>query len=374
MANLSRSAVCVAGLMALGACSFLPSTGPSAGALEQEAKFASQVSLVNVSPASAHVIAASYQQAERTITQSTISKLNTGLRPVPVRMLPGDTVDVTLWTQPMLAGLSGNSNSRSSIVEKTDFGNFTVDDRGNLILPYAGRVSVMHLTIMQAEQRIAARFSKLEQFEQTQISLRITKNRRQHVIVTGAANHPLVVDWHTGGLSLSDAITEAGGYKIFQSTRGHDLATNRVLIQRGDRQFELPMKAALEADVQLNPGDVIVLQHETQVRVQCLGGGWMKDTMQSFDYTPSLAEVVASGGGLGTETAQGEAVYVLSQRQNTIYRFSWDTLAGLRASQAFPVQDGDIVYIATSPSVRFKQVANILFTAAYPIATANAVK
>jgi len=80
---------------------------------------------------------------------------------------------------------------------------------------------------------------------------------------------------------------------------------------------------------------------------------------------------VASGGGLNGQAAQGRSVFVLSADRGTIYRFAWDSLDGLRAAQAFPVENGDIVYIASAPIVRIQQVTNILFSAAYPVATAK---
>lgn len=369
-----NSAVAYAGtLFTLSACTFLPTTGPSAEAVRQEAKFAKQVHFVEVNPNIADIIATSYRHEVQIRAAHTVVELERLQKPVSVQMLPGDVVNVTLWTQPMLAGLSGNTNSQSSVINKTDLGNYTIDNAGDLVLPYAGQVPVPRMTVPEADGRIASRFAALGQFEQAQVSIAIVKNRRQHIVVTGAANHPLIVDWQTGGVTLSDAITKAGGYKIFTATKNHDLTTNEVVIQRGVQRFSLPMAAAIESNVPLYPGDVVILEHKTKVRVQCLGGGWSSNTLQSFDYTPTLSAVVAAGGGLSAATAQGKAVYVLSSDHDKIYQFPWDTLAGLQAAQSFPVENGDIVYIATSPSATFQQVVNILFDAAYPIATAHAV-
>ena len=131
------------------------------------------------------------------------------------------------------------------------------------------------------------------------------------------------------------------------------------------------MKAALESEIPLRPNDQVVLEHQPVVRVQCLGGGWAQDTVQSFDDIPSLSKVVASGGGLNAQTAQGASVFILSADRSVIYQFKWNSLSGLQAAQNFPVRNGDIVYIASAPIVRIQQVTNILFSAAYPVATAK---
>src|SRR5262249_29828235 len=110
------------------------------------------------------------------------------------------------------------------------------------------------------------------------------------------------------------------------------------------------------------------------INITCLGGGWPQNTVQSFDEIPTLSRVVASGGGLSVQQAQGASVYVLSADRQTIYSFAWNTLAGLQAAQKFPLADGDIVYVATAPLVRIQQVTNILFSAAYPASVARSAR
>lgn len=361
------------GLLSLNACTFLPTTGPSAGTLAHEASLAKTVHLEKMTPARATTLYTTLRASQNEAVRTAIAGLKSHHAAVPVTLEPGDKVDVTLWTQPMLAGLSANSNAQSSVIQKTDFGDYTVDGRGLLSLPYAGLVRVDALTVPGAERRISERFGRIGQFEQPQVTVTIARNRRQHIIVTGAANHPLILDWRTGGITLGDAITEAGGYRIFRRARGRDLTRNVVVVHRGASAYRLPMRVAVDSNVPLYPGDDVVLEHKTPVRVQCLGGGWAHDTQQRFDDTPTLAEVVASGGGLSTQRAQGAAVYVLSHDHRTIYEFPWDSLDGIRAAQIFPVQDDDVVYVSTSPSVKFQQIVGILFDAAYPVATGHAV-
>jgi polysaccharide export outer membrane protein len=360
-----RLPMCFLGLLGLAGCSFLPGTGPSETRITVDADVTKQVRLVDVTPAIAQELLAAYQQSEQHRTAAELTSLQNGTEVVPVMLYPGDTVDVTMWTAP---GSSAAQASSGEGIKKLDLGQFTVDESGQLVLPYAGPMPVTGLTMPQAEQNITASFAAIPQFAHPQVSLTMVSNRHQHIVVTGAASRPIIVDWKTGGVSLNDVITEAGGYK------GDALTTNDVVILRGDKRFTLSMKSALETNVPLYPGDVVVLEHSNQVQVQCLGGGWTKNTLQTFDTVPTLAAVVAAGGGLSLQVAQGHAVYVLSQDHKTVYRVPWDSLAGLQASQSFPVQNGDTVYIATSPSVVFQQVVTLLVEAAIPVGTYSLLK
>lgn len=360
-------------ILSLGGCAFVPSTGPSAGAVHDAATSTHDVSLVMVTPSMADGMWAASQAKQEATTAAAARALETDARSERVELYPGDTIDINLWTMPLMADVSASSSASQAAVDETKLGAFTVNSDGNITLPYTGTVRVSGQTVETAERILAARFDAVHRFQEPQVTMNVTANQRQKVIVTGAATHPVALDWETGGITLSDAITKAGGYKTFQEAHGDTQPANTVVIVRGNARYRLPMKVALTSDTPLAPGDRVVLERTTIVRVQCLGGGWGKDTQQDFDYVPTLAQVLAKGGGLSSQTAQGKAVYILSADQKTVYELDWDTLDGLRAAEKFPVANGDVVYIANAPSVRFQQVVSILFSAAYPIATFHTV-
>lgn len=358
--------------MSLAGCGILPTTGPNSGTIQDQAKHEpGNVTLTVVTPALASQLASLSAANTKATADHTVADLQSFTPPSPVSLLPGDVVSLTLWTTPMTT-TSDSTNAQQAALSKTGLGNYTVDEAGDLILPYAGTVNVDGNSLATAERRISNRYANLGQFNEAQVSITMQTNNRQYVIVTGSANNPVIINWQTGGLTLSEAITKAGSYKEFgNAVNGRDLKTNSVTVERANRKYQLPMELALESDIQLRPGDSVILGHREDTRIQCLGGGWDKDTTETYEYTPTLAEVVADGGGLSLNAAQGEAVYVLANDHKTIYQIPWDTLAGLRASQQFPVENGDVVYISTSPSVTFQQITSILFAAAYPVATAS---
>ena len=353
---------------ALAGCSTFPSTGPSASAIAHQA-----VRVETVTPEAAAAAWATRIGAEQQRVGDTLAALMRADEATLVRLYPGARLLVTLWTAPLVS-VSSDSGATPATVTKSDLGAFTVDDDGSVTLPYVGSVPVAGRTLQEARALLDQRFRATRKFLAPQTTLALEANRRQQIIVSGAANKPTVVDWREGGVGLAEAITQAGGSVLGGTTPANALTANHVVIMRKGARYELPVKTALESGVQLRPNDQVVLQHQLPINITCLGGGWPQNTVQSFDEIPTLSRVVASGGGLSVQQAQGASVYVLAADRQTIYAFPWNTLAGLQAAQKFPLGDGDIVYIATAPLVRIQQVTNILFSAAYPVSVARSAR
>lgn len=353
-------------LAALAACSTFPSTGPSASAIAHQA-----VRVETVTPEAAAAAWTARAGAEQQRIGDALAALTRPDVATLVRLYPGARLTIALWTSPLVS-LSADAGAQASIT-KTDLGSFTVDDDGSVTLPYVGSIPVAGKTLQEVRALLDQRFAATRKFLAPQTTLAIEANRHQQILVSGAVNHPTAIDWREGGVDLAEAITEAGGSTLGGTSPGNALTANHVVIIRKGARYELSVKTALESDIELRPDDQVVLQQQLPIRIQCLGGGWPQNTVQSFDEIPTLSRLVAAGGGLSAQQAQGASVYVLSADRGVIYAFPWNTLAGLQAAQTFPLQDGDIVYIATAPLIRIQQITNILFSAAYPVSVARSV-
>jgi polysaccharide export outer membrane protein len=366
---VARQAALLLSCAGLAGCAALPSAGPTAGEIAKQA-----VRIETVTPEAA---TAAWQQrigAQQQQIDATLAALAADAPLAPVRLYPGTRLDVTLWTAPQWIDLSGGDvSAKPQAATKMEMGRFTIDDAGDLTLPFVGTVHMAGLDLNAARQLLDQRFARTGRFLAPQAVITVAGNARQQIVINGAANHPTVIDWRAGGVRLAEAISQAGGNVIYEQQAGRALSANHAVIVRRGKQYDLPLKAALEADVPLQPGDQVLLEHQAAVNIQCLGGGWTQNTVQAFDEIPTLSRVVATGGGLGLQQAQGRSVFVLSADRQLIRRFNWDTLSGIQAAQAYPLQDGDIVYVANAPIVRIQQVTNILFSAAYPVSTAKMV-
>lgn len=96
--------------------------------------------------------------------------------------------------------------------------------------------------------------------------------------------------------------------------------------------------------------------------------------MVPFDMAPSLAQVLASGGDMNPNTAQGRAIFVFKHDHNVIYRINFDTADGMEATQKLPIEDRDMVYIPTSRSVTLQQAVSIITSVGYPAAMGAAMR
>ncbi|WP_323159099.1 hypothetical protein, partial [Pseudomonas viridiflava] len=73
--------------------------------------------------------------------------------------------------------------------------------------------------------------------------------------------------------------------------------------------------------------------------------------MVPFDETPSLADVLAGAGDMSPNAARGRSIFVFKHALRMIYRINFDKTEGMKAAQAFPISDKDLVYIPPARSV-----------------------
>ena len=69
-------------------------------------------------------------------------------------------------------------------------------------------------------------------------------------------------------------------------------------------------------------------------------------------------------------SANDHAIFILRRNTNgkkpTVYDFAWNKVDGLVAAQNFPLENGDVVYVAEAPIVSVQKAIGILFQLALP--------
>lgn len=354
-------------LFLLGGCAFMPSTGPHASLILDKNTNSIPVEEVNEDIASQlWNEAIARQEDELSNVLADLKKPNI----TEITIASGDTLDLSLWVA------SGQSDIvLGNVPQARNMGHYTVSHLGTIDLPYVGQIYVKNLTLHNAEKVIAEQYSKTQLFPQAEAALHIEENKAQNVVVMGAVNAPTVINWSEGGIDISEAIARAGGFKVFDpSKQGSDLGVNNVVIIRHGKSYNVPMKTALSQDIPLQSGDRLVLQHTAIVRALCLGAGWKSPTMVPFDETPSLADVLAGAGDMSPNAAQGRSIFVFKHALRMIYRINFDKTEGMKAAQAFPISDKDLVYIPPARSVTLQQAVNIIMSVGYPAAMGAAIK
>jgi len=206
-----------------------------------------------------------------------------------------------------------------------------VDERGFVSLPLIGQVPVRGMSMLQAQDDIATRYSK-SYLQSPQVSLSLVKSA-QRVTVSGAVRGPSVLTLENP-LTLSMAIAQSGGTNdIANSERIHvaRIAGDRV----EDNIFNLKeIQAGNASNPMLRGGDIVVVEDSTArlalkevkdiLPLAAISGFFLSDVRVKRDITP----VAKLENGL----------------QLYRYRYAWsDTLyVGVLAQEVLEVAPGAV--------------------------------
>ena len=360
----------VAGLAALslslGACSTLAGGGPSAHTIRKTP----EVEIVTVTPAQAAAAQAEAASDRERALDDALGRLRAAPAHAAFRFAPGDVIDVTMWSY---AALPGGGTPFGGGPGATPLGSFTLADDGAVLLPYAGRTALAGLTLEQAQQAIAQRYASQRVLQKPSATVRLAAAPQNDILVTGAIGHPSRIAWNPGGMTLAQAITQALGDGNATLGTGDLSATRaavRVSVVRGDAApVEVPISAAFEQRIALKPGDRVIVRKSPMVEVTVLGST-RKNGVLGFARQPVLAEAVAEATGLDNNLANDHAVFVLRRRaaaKPVLYEFAWKRGDGLVAADQFPLETGDVVYVAEAPIVSIQKVVGLLFQMTLPV-------
>ncbi len=198
------------------------------------------------------------------------------------RLALGDTVRITVFQSPDLS-------LETRITES-----------GSISYPLLGTVSLVGMTVPQAEKRIADGLRDGNFVKQPQVSINIVQVRGNLVSVLGQVGKPGRYPLEAGDVRVSDIIATAGGIL----PTGNDVVI--VTGKRDGKSFrqEIDMTAVFgqgrdATDVALQNGDVIYVERAPQVYVY---GEVQRPGALRLERGMTLMQVIAASGGL---TAKG---------------------------------------------------------------------
>ncbi len=361
----------LASALLTSACGLLPSAGPSAGTLRES----DALTIVNVTPEQARALADSDSRTRVSAEEAALAALMKATGAHGFSFSPGDGFHLTVFTiSPWLGG------NNAGIPSQVDWGAYTISAQGEVVLPYVGSMTIAGLGLAEAQNAIAARLAALGILQNPAVKIDIGGSPRNSIIVTGALGAPRSIPWSQGGVTLADAVTQSlgNGLDILGADAGDssDRSAVDVSVFRGAAPpVKISMQTALEHQIELTPGDRVVVTKKPAVRIVVLGGGVSRNGNYEYARNPSLATVLAQASGLDTNVANNRAVFVLEQgnpgQKPVLYDFAWNRAAGLIASQVFPLRDGDLVYVDEAPIVPVQKALNTLLPVA---ATGNLVR
>jgi polysaccharide export outer membrane protein len=368
--------------LSVGACSTLPNSGPTAPEIEDGAAHNNQIGfkLVDMSPA---VLSA----VDGAATPSMRATLGAKPPASVTRVGIGDILAISIFmanagsfSAPQSSttggGQDGMSGGGGGGIQNQSLPPLQVDEHGDIVVPYGGRLHVAGHTPREIEDMIDRSLSGTVFRPQSLVN--VARNLRNTVMLSGDIRKPGRYPIDVADERLLDIITQAGG-AAFPS---EDMS---VKVTRGTGTVQVPLTrvtAGSVDDVPLYPGDDIQLTYRPRTFLSFGAGG--KVTQIKFDSdTLSLAEGIARIGGPADDRADPSAVYlfrfetpaVMSRMGSpavetpVIYRIDMLDPQSYFELQKFAMRDKDLIYVANARSNKFFRFLTVVNSVFIPVAT-----
>ncbi len=248
------------------------------------------------------------------------SQARTGTTNVEYRLSLGDTIRISVFQSPDLS-------LETRITES-----------GAISYPLLGSVSLLGMSVSQAEKRIADGLRDGNFLKQPQVSINVVQVRGNQVSVLGQVGRPGRYPLESGDVRLTDIIATAGGI----NPTGSD--TIILVGNREGKPFrqEIDMPSVFGAnrssrDLPLQNGDVIWVERAPTIYVY---GEVQRPGPIRLERGMTLMQVLASGGGL---TARGTEKGVRVHRKDASGR-----TAILQPALTEELKQDDVVFVRES--------------------------
>lgn len=280
--------------------------------------------------------------------------------PTPVLIGRGDLVEVAIVSTAE-TGFVDFTTASLSPISQTPLIAQEVGADGMIRVPPLGRILAEGRTVSELESFLTERLSEV--LVEPAAIVRIVDRRSAKVSVVGKVGAPGKYSIGETDLRLLDLITAAGG----PSERSENL---QVRLSRSGRTRTALMENILSnpsLNVYVQPADVIEVE-TPENRIVVLGsGGATNQTLLLDQPDNTLTDVLGYGEGLANRQADRSGVFVYRDVDRqvlgrlgldtsrfagasvpTVFQFDLTRPDSLFAAKSFRVDDGDILYLATS--------------------------
>ncbi len=358
----------------MAGCTFLPNAGPSTMEIVSDENRVGGYVVIDLNERIASLRAAQPRDTLRIFGD---------YRPAPdLRVGVGDYVSVTIW-EAASGGLFSAAPTDSNISAGSRTATLpaqVVPQDGTIQVPYAGRIKVAGQRPAEVERLVVERLQG--KAIEPQAVVTISQNVSNTVTVTGEVVSGARVPLSVRGDRLLDVIATAGGlnapaHEIFvRVTRGRStvsVAFNSVLADPRENIF-------------VRPGDIVTVVRIPQTFTAF--GSTGRNSSVPFDAIGiTLEEAIAKAGGLLGTQSDASGVFLLRFEEAklvkqlvpdrtlpsegnlipVVYRLNMRTANAFFLARAFQIQDKDMLYVATAPSVPVTQFLNMVGQITSPV-------
>ena len=365
-------------ILALSACAFLPTSGPSRKEVQTGAGRGIQI--VDVNDGVAHRLLESH--ASRLLSDAL-----SGAPGNSEVVGPGDVLEVSIWEAPpatlfsLTTGSSPPSLGMPSSVVPSNAATLpaqTIASDGTIYVPFAGNTLVTGKSLREIEAEITRKLRG--RAHEPQVLVRLIANNTAYVTVVGDVNNSVRMPLTPHGEHLLDALAVAGGTK-------DPVEKMSLQVTRGDGVYSLPLETVIRdprQNIPLRAGDVVTALFQP-LSFTALGATGKSDEINFEARGISLAQALARAGGLIDNRSNAEGVFIFrfeskqalafaadvpatpDGRVPVIYRVDLRDPRSFFVAQSFPMENKDVLYIANAPGSELQKFLNLLLSTIYPI-------
>lgn len=368
----STGLVLLSATVFLGACSTLPSSGPTGRQIQRAAVADTKLGLTLIEVATSDSIPLPLPPESSALIDRA---------PPPTDMVgPGDVLGVVIYEAgvTLFAGPSATAGAASAISGSIDSGaraqnlpELRVDDDGNITVPYAGRLHVLGKTVGEIQTEIRRALRGFSQNPQVLVTRREVISNA--VIVGGEVSKPGRLVLHTNQETLSDVIALAGGYK----GRAVDLA---LRVNRSGQNVQFRLDSLFEnatLDVRAYPGDRLTLISDP-LSFSVLGAAGRMEQIPFATSKMTLAQAVASAGGPSSAAGDPAAIFVFryvddptqpGTRKPVVYHINMMNAGSYFLAQNFQMRHRDILYFGNARANQPSKLVQLISQLFSPILT-----
>jgi len=358
MSRLGRSVAALVALAGLSACELIPSDGPSGVDVAAEHSATVPYALVKLDSAALDALTSSEPNG--------LAGAFTDRRgPSAFKLGIGDVVTVTVF-EASSGGLFIPAEAGIRPGNFVTLPNQTVDNDGNISVPFAGRIQAAGRSNVQVQNEIVNKIKNRAIDPQVVVSL--VQQNTSLVSVNGDVNLPLrfAAAWSGAQDRITDAIVRAGGIK------GQGFET-WVMLERNGRRATVPFENLVMTpsnNIFVQPGDRIYVYREQQ-KFLAFGAQGQQGEFPFDAWRINLAEAVGKAGGLLDVQADPGSVFVYRREPRevaqkigvdvkgfegplipVVFSISFKDPGGYFLATRFQMRNQDVVYVANAPSVQ----------------------
>ncbi|MGM9985404.1 MAG: polysaccharide biosynthesis/export family protein [Fibrobacter intestinalis] len=276
--------------------------------------------------------------------------------PEAYKLGPFDIIQVVIWEHPELTSPLGSYRSDIATGQ-------LVSESGIMFYPYVGDINVLGLTITELRVKIVQELSKV--LKDPQIDIRLLQSQRHKIYVQGSVKNPGVVLLSDVPVTLLEAINRCGGATVAANL-------SSVEFSRDGKNYTIDLLAPYEAgkgpnDIVLKDNDVIRIPDAEESKVYMMGEVGRQQALPLKNGKLSLAQAIAEAGGLQSESAKAENIYVIraaAMDEINVFHLNAGNPMALVFGDRFALQPGDLVYVDATGLARWNRVMKMLLPTA----------